>query len=75
MNKKLKEILSYNSPKNIYRRLKEVWNKIPPKNKGYIVYLFIFTLLIWIMWTSWELSRQFTILNCHIDRIFSSVFW
>jgi len=35
----------------------KIWNKIPPKYKGQLVGLFIFLLVIWIMWSAWDVSR------------------
>ena len=31
--------------------------KIPPKNQGLLVSLFLFLLVIWTMWTAWDVSR------------------
>ncbi len=32
----------------------KIWAKIPTKYKGPLVGLFIFLLVIWIMWSAWD---------------------
>ena len=38
--------------------MKKLWDKIPPKYQGLIVSLFLFLLVIWTMWISWDKSRH-----------------
>ena len=34
--------------------MKNLWDKISPKYRGYLVGLFLFLLVVWSMWSVWD---------------------
>ena len=44
----------------VYAKRREMvakfWAKIPPKYQGLVVSLFLFLLVIWIIWSAWDVS-------------------
>jgi len=38
--------------------MRKYWDKIPPKYRGRLVGLFLFLLVIWSMWSVWDVSRH-----------------